>query len=172
MAAVGVCYRCGLAGGCNCAAQAPALPRLYTEAELAARVEAAAVAMRAQIAEWIRSVRDYCVSQRDVAKNKADEDLFDALARDRAGILGGIALMPLPDAAALVDAEDRGRAEGWKAGMQVAAQVWEEAARIVREHEAHIPTLKARDYPDDMGRLIDDIEAAIRAKAQETRHDR
>jgi hypothetical protein len=43
----------------------------------------------------------------------------------------------------------------------------EEAAQIVREHEAHIPTLKARDYPDDMGRLIDDIEAAIRAKARE-----
>lgn len=53
--AAGVCYRCGRAGGC--AAQASALPRLYTEAEVAARVaearnkaldEAAAVASKGE----------------------------------------------------------------------------------------------------------------------------
>jgi hypothetical protein len=59
--AAGVCYRCGRAGGCNCAAQGSALPRLYTEAEVAARVEqarakaleeAAAVAEREASDEW------------------------------------------------------------------------------------------------------------------------
>lgn len=67
--AVGVCYRCGRAGGCNCAAQASALPRLYTEAEVAALLaearakaldEAAAVAERAASSDPWTTVEGGC----------------------------------------------------------------------------------------------------------------
>jgi hypothetical protein len=50
---------------------------------------------------------------------------------------------------------------------QVAARVEEEREACARKVEAQIcnvPHLKARDYPDDMGRLIEDAAHAIRAR--------
>jgi hypothetical protein len=129
MPAVGVCYRCGLAGGCNCAAQAPALPSQETP-------------MPSDPTGWP-----------SVCK------------------CGATAVSPCNRSPCFRGERDPGRiyneAEIAAALAQARRDALEEAGQIVREHEAHIPTLKARDYPDDMGRLIDDIEAAIRAKAQE-----
>jgi hypothetical protein len=100
-----------------------------TPAEVAAREAAAAQAMREQIAEWISKVRDYCIGQRDAAQDKAAEDLFDALARDRKGILDGIALMPLPDTSPLAAMLTEARREGMRRARTIAENVCDDVKR-------------------------------------------
>lgn len=90
--------------------------------QVAAAQAAGAEAVQTQIAEWISRVRDFCISQRDAAQDKATEDLFDAIARDRKVILDGIAIMPLPTPDALARAIAAAEARGLeKAAARVEA---------------------------------------------------
>ena len=52
-----------------------------------------------------------------------------------------------------------GEADAYRRGWADAAEV---ARCLVRVKGDHLPHLKARDYPDDLGRLVDDIESDIR----------
>lgn len=139
---------------------------MHTPAEVAALVAAGQEAMRAQIVGWISEVRDYCISQRDAADNKAAEDLFDALARDRAGILEGIALMPLPSAPAALA---RIEAEAEARGMERAAGIAEREQEICEERAAREQRRASHDaFPyAEQGEKAGEIAAAIRAAAGE-----
>ena len=68
----------------------------------------------------------------------------------------GPCLTPSEVAAALVQARADGRAEGLREATQ------EMLSELDGIH-ANLPTLKARDYPNDMERLVDDVRSAILA---------
>jgi hypothetical protein len=135
-----------------------------TPAEHAAALAAQATAMREQIAGWISEVRDYCIRQRDAAQDKAAEELFDALARDRKGILDGIALMPLPSTFALAAMLAEARREGMReaAGLGgVHAAAYRETMRDEKSNASQ------RGMAERMAAACDDLAAAILAAAIE-----
>lgn len=113
-----------------------------TPADLAAAVEA----------ERERT-KEACAKAADEVSER-ERDMNISLAAD------AIRVLDLGPTTALAEATQRARAEGYSRGIN-------DAAQAARDQEVNISHLKARDYPDDMGRLLDDIEAAVRALAQE-----
>lgn len=145
------------------------LPQLFRadgSTEIAGKV---AVICEAQIAAAVQAEREVCASGLNAAARTLR--LRDANERGIPDRMGHSFEADAADAWAAAirargptDALAQAVAAAEARGRQV---VLADLLLTVEAIEGNIPHMKARDYPDDMGRLVDDFKEAIRAAQQE-----